>query len=158
MKKIVFGILVMLVLLEGYLLRLRNVENIQLFNENAELKSEKDSHNYPFAPFCRLLACCSKKDSVSLRNFQSFFSYDTINLVCDASNSELSLLYHDRYKSSSYDKIVKIKGYDLFYFLFKDSVFVKAINPLFDDEEIDAEMVFSSLNETEFFFESNCCD
>lgn len=150
MKKIVLGILVILIFVEGYWLRVYNLEKIQLTNENTELKSKINSNNYSFSSFCRLLTSCSRKDSITLQNFQSFFSYDTINLVCEASDSELSLIYQDQYKPFTYDKIVKIKGYDLYYFLFKDDVFVKVINSVFDDDEIDDKIVFVSLNETEF--------
>ena len=153
MYKIILGLFTVLIISEGYLLRVRNIENINLVNENIELKSQLKNINYPFIGFFRLLAVCSRKDSISLHDFQSFFSKDTINLACEAYDLELSLMYPDEYKSSDYDKIVKIKGYEPYYFLFKDSVFVKVVNPLIDDDNIDDDLTFEALNEAEFFME-----
>lgn len=153
MYKIILGLFTVLIISEGYLLRVRTAENINLVNENRELKSQLKNINYPFIGFFRLLAVCSRKDSISLHDFQSFFSKDTINLACEAYDLELSLMYPDEYKSSDYDKIVKIKGYEPYYFLFKDSVFVKVVNPLIDDDNIDDDLTFEALNETEFFME-----
>lgn len=132
------------------MLRVRNTEKINLVNENIRLKSQLNNKNYPFIVFFRLLAVCSRKDSISLHDFQSFFSKGTINLACEAYDIELSLIYPDEYKSSDYDKIVKIKGYEPYYFLFKDSVFVKVANPLINDNNIDDDLIFKALNETDF--------
>ena len=115
MYKIILGLFTVLIISEGYLLRVRNTEKINLVNENIRLKSQLNNKNYPFIGFFRLLAVCSRKDSISLHDFQSFFSKDTINLACEAYDIELSLIYPDEYKSSDYDKIVKIKGYEPYY-------------------------------------------
>ena len=151
MYKIILGLFTVLIISEGYLLRVRNIENINLVNENIRLKSQLKDKNYPFIGFFRLLAVCSRKDSISLHDFKSFFSKDTINIACEAYDLELSLMYPDEYKSSDYDKIVKIKGYEPYYFLFKDSVFVKVVNPLIDDDNIDDDLTFEALNKAEFF-------
>ncbi|MCQ2189837.1 MAG: hypothetical protein MJZ00_08035 [Paludibacteraceae bacterium] len=153
MYKIILGLFTVLIISEGYLLRVRTTEKINLANENIRLKSQLKSKNYPFIGFFRLLAVCSRKDSISLHDFQSFFSKDTINLACEAYDLELSLIYPDEYKSSDYDKIIKIKGYEPYYFLFKDSVFVKVVNPLINDDNIDDDLTFKALNETDFFIE-----
>jgi hypothetical protein len=159
MYKIILGLFTVLIISEGYLLRVRTAENINLVNENRELEPQlKNKYNYPFIGFFRLLAVCSRKDSISLHDFQSFFSKDTINLACEAYDLELSLMYPDEYKSSDYDKIVKIKGYERYYFLFKDSVFVKVVNPLIDDDNIDDDLTFKALNETDFFMEEKILD
>lgn len=153
MYKIILGLFTVLIISEGYLLRVRTTEKINLANENIRLKSQLKNKNYPFIGFFRLLAVCSRKDSISLHDFQSFFSKDTINLACEAYDLELSLIYPDEYKSSDYDKIIKIKGYEPYYFLFKDSVFVKVVNPLINDDNIDDDLTFKALNETDFFIE-----
>jgi hypothetical protein len=35
--------------------------------------------------------------------------------------------------------------------LFKDSVFVKVVNPLIDDDNIDDDLTFEALNKAKFF-------
>ena len=62
MYKIILGLFTVLIISEGYLLRVRTAENINLVNENRELKSQLKNINYPFIGFFRLLAVCSSYD------------------------------------------------------------------------------------------------
>ena len=152
MKKFVVASMVGIIIVETFLLRSRTVEYVRLLNENGRLNIELQERYHHFVSLTRLIECCSKKKDISIKSLKSFFSKGDSCLLRELSVDEYMYYYSNDYygdlcRATTHDKVLKMNNFD-YLFLFKDSVFVRFVNPIYKDTDM---MIFDVVYETDLY-------